>query len=156
MTPRFLHNNTLLNNERGVTLLEVLVTVAVLSVLVITVYIGIQFAEKQSVQNYRMRAATLLATGELDRQYFINKYHSNQNDLQFNPFSGKEVVIDVIKKGVPLYGSQSVSTLYAQEISGSQQYAYTQVTCKVQWQDPLTNKDFFVVMREDFFIRAGN
>ncbi|MCB5271455.1 MAG: prepilin-type N-terminal cleavage/methylation domain-containing protein [Candidatus Cloacimonetes bacterium] len=157
MTPRFLHDKTcLLNNERGVTLLEVLVTVAVLSVLVITVYIGIQFAEKQSVQNYRMRAATLLATGELDKQYFVNKYHTNQNDLEFRPFSDRSVVIDVIKKGTPLLGTQSVSIFSAYELHGSKQYPYTQVTCKVEWRDPSTAKTQYVVMREDFFVRAGD
>ncbi len=60
MTPRFLHDDTcLLSNERGVTLLEVLVTTMVLAVMVLTIYIGIQYAEKQSIQNYRNRAATL-------------------------------------------------------------------------------------------------
>lgn len=157
MTPRFLHDKTcLLNNERGVTLLEVLVTVAVLSVLVITVYIGIQFAEKQSAVNYRLRAATLLATGELDIQYFINKYHSNQNDLEFRPFGGREVVIDVLKNGQPLMGLQSVSTYRTYEVNGAQRYPYTTLTCKVEWNDPSTHKAQYVQMREDFFIRAGN
>ncbi len=157
MTPRFLHDNTcLLDNERGVTLLEVLVTVAVLSVLVITIYIGIQYAEKQTVLNYRMRAATLLATGELDKQYFINKYHANRNDLEFSPFSGREVVIDVIKKGEPLIGMQSVSAIRQSELMGSNQYPYTQVTSRIEWKDPLTDKTQYVEMREDFYVRAGN
>lgn len=157
MTPRFLHDNTcLLDNERGVTLLEVLVTVAVLSVLVITIYIGIQYAEKQTVLNYRMRAATLLATGELDKQYFINKYHTNRDDLEFSPFSGREVVIDVIKKGEPLIGMQSVSAIRQSELMGSNQYPYTQVTCRIEWKEPLTDKTQYVEMREDFYVRAGN
>lgn len=157
MTPRFLHDKTcLLNNERGVTLLEVLVTVVVLSVLVITVYIGIQYAEKQSVLNYRLRAATLLATGELDKQYFINKYHTNQNDLEFRPFSNREVVIDVLKNGEPLIGVQSVSIFRASEFSSAKQYPYTQLTSKVSWTDPASDETMYVELREDFYIRAGN
>ncbi len=157
MTPRFLHDNTcLLNNERGVTLLEVLVTVAVLSVLVITIYIGIQYAEKQSVLNYRMRSATLLVTGELDKQHFINKYHTNQNDLEFRPYGNKEVVIDVLKDGTVLTGIQSVSIFRASEFSGAQQYPYTQLTSKVEWKDPGSDDTKYVEMREDFYIRSGN
>lgn len=157
MTPRFLQKNTcLLNNERGVTLLEILVTVAVLSVLVITVYIGIQFAERQSVQNYRLRSATLLATGELDKQYFINKYHTNQNDLEFRPFNNREVAIDVLKNGQALIATQSVTIFRASEFSGANQYPYTEVKCKIEWEDPGSGDTKYVEMREDFYIRAGN
>ncbi len=157
MTPRFLRDKPcLLNNERGVTLLEVLISVAVLAVLVITIYIGIIYAEKQSIQNYRQRAATLLATGELEKQYFYNKYHTKQDDLQFRPFRDKEVLIDVLSNGAPLMGIQSLSATPAFEFSGAQQYPYTRVLTRVEWVDPSSEKTQYVELREDYYIRAGN
>lgn len=157
MTPRFLHQDTcLLRSERGVTLIELLVTVVVLAVLVISVYIGIQFAERQSVQNYRQRAAVLLATGELDKQYFINKYHTNRNDLEFRPYGPREVTLDVLANGKPLIAHQSVRTHRASEYNGAQQYPYTEVVTRVEWEDPYDGEIKYVEMREDFYIRSGN
>jgi prepilin-type N-terminal cleavage/methylation domain-containing protein len=157
MTPRFLDNDTyLLTNERGVTLLEVLVSALVLAVLVISIYIGIQYAEKQSVLNNRQRAATLLATGELDRQYFYNKYNANQNDLEFMPYGNQEVTIDVLESGAQLTGLQSVSTRRASEFSGAQQYPYTEVITRVEWIDPASGETQYIEMREDYYVRAGN
>ena len=103
-----------------------------------------------------MRAATLLATGELDKQYFINKYHTNQNDLEFRPFSNRDVVIDVLESGQPLIGTQSVTAYRAVESTSTKQFPYTKLVCKVEWKDPLTDKTRYVEMREDFYVRAGN
>jgi len=151
MTPRFLDNDTyLLTNERGVTLLEVLVSALVLAVLVISIYIGIQYAEKQSVLNNRQRAATLLATGE------YNKYNANQNDLEFMPYGNQEVTIDVLESGAQLTGLQSVSTRRASEFSGAQQYPYTEVITRVEWIDPASGETQYIEMREDYYVRAGN
>nr|MDK2850422.1 hypothetical protein [Candidatus Cloacimonadota bacterium] len=157
MTPRFFHDKPcLLKNERGVTLLELLVTAAVLAVLVISIYIGIIYAEKQSIQNYRQRRATLLAAGELDRQYFYNKYNTNQNDLMFLPLRNREVVIDELPSGELLMGVQNVTTTRESEFSGAQQYPYTKVVSRVEWQDPYSGETVYVELREDYYIRAGN
>jgi prepilin-type N-terminal cleavage/methylation domain-containing protein len=157
MTPRFFHDKPcLLKNERGVTLLEVLVSAVVLAVLIISIYVGIIYAERQSVQNYRQRKATLLASGELERQYFFNKYHTNQNDLMFLPFRNREVVIDELPSGAVLMGLHNVSTFRASEFSGAQQYPYTQLVSRVEWNDPHSGQLFFVELREDYYIRAGN
>jgi len=157
MTPRFFRDNAyLLKNERGVTLLEMLVTVVVLAVLIISIYVGILYAEKQSILNYRQRAATLLATGELEKQYFYNKYHTKQDDMQFFPVRNKEVAIDVMSTGAPLMGIINVSQMRASEFSGAQQYPYTQVIARVEWQDPRTLEGQYIELREDYYIRVGN
>lgn len=156
MTPRFLHDDTyLLNNERGVTLLEILVTTMVLAVLVLTIYIGIQYAEKSSTQNYRNRAASLLASGELERQYFINKFNARGDQNRFEVFSGREVVLDYIKKGEPLLAKLSLSRNTGTEFNGAQQYEFNYLIARVEWEDPSTGKVHFIQMREDFYKMVG-
>ena len=156
MTPRFLHDKPcLLNNERGVTLLELLVTAVILVVLIITVYIGIMFADRMSVRNYRDRVATLLVSGELDCQYFINKYNNYGDQDYFRLFKSREVVIDHIKKKDLLMGSLSVSAVPEIEYNGLQQYKFVKLVVRVEWQDPLDRKLKFVQMREDYYMSLG-
>lgn len=152
MTPRFVRNNTyLLVNERGVTLIETLITVVILAVMIITIYIGIQYAEKQTVQNYRHRAASLLASGEIERQYFRCRFDPDQTVMTFMPFNNREVVIDVLKNGESLLGTQSLTVGQDSEFQGSQTYKFYYLTSTVEWLDPDTKKTHKVVMREDFF-----
>jgi prepilin-type N-terminal cleavage/methylation domain-containing protein len=152
MTPRFLHDKPcLLANERGVTLLEILVTTLVLAVLVITVYIGIEYAEKTSIQNYRNRAASLIASGELERQYFINKYNARNDQNLFDEFANREVVLDYIGLNKPLLASKSVSRVTDTEFNGSEQYRYDIIVCTVEWRDPFSGNSRVVRMREDFY-----
>jgi len=157
MTPRFLHDDTcLLSNERGVTLLEVLVTTMVLAVMVLTIYIGIQYAEKQSIQNYRNRAATLLASGELERQYFINKYNARQDQDAFQTFTNREVVLDYIGRNQPLIAKLSLSRNTSMEFNGAQQYQFHYLVSRVEWIDPYSGDTHFIQMREDFYKMVGN
>ena len=155
MTPRLVTDTCLLNNERGVTLLEVLVTALVIAMLVITIYIGVVYAEKQSIQNYRNRAATLLVSGELERQYFINRYNVDQTNAVFRPFTGREVAIDVIKKDQPLIAKQHLSVQRASEFNGAQQYGYYYLISKVEWTDPSSGKQHNVLMREEYYDMVG-
>lgn len=156
MTPRFLHDDAyLLSNERGVTLLELLATAAILSLLIITVYIGVMFGERMSVRNYRDRVATLIASGELDRQYFINRYNAFDNQQMFDLFSGREVVIDHIGKNAKLLGALSVTTRAEVEHNGLQQYPYNVLIARVEWKDPLSKEVKFIQLREDYYIKLG-
>jgi prepilin-type N-terminal cleavage/methylation domain-containing protein len=156
MTPRFLHDNTcLLSNERGVTLLEILVTTIVLSVLVLTIYIGIEYAEKQSIQNYRNRAASLIVSGELERQYFINKFNARQDQNRFQVFNNREVVLDYIGRNQPLLAKHSVRRQSGTEFNGAQQYEFNYITSRVEWIDPFSGKTHFIQMREDYYKMVG-
>ena len=60
----------LLRAQGGFTLVEALVLTLVIVVLVVSVYIGVVFAEKQLLVNYRDRVATLLVAGELEMEYY--------------------------------------------------------------------------------------
>jgi len=157
MTPRFLHDDTcLLSNERGVTLLEVLVTAVVLALLVLSVYIGIVFAERMAVRNYRDRAATLIATGELERQYFINRYNAMGDQDYFKLFSNREVVIDRIGKRDLLMGSLTVSRYSGVEYSDSQRYSFNYLIARVEWRDPYNDEITYIQLREDYYKKLGS
>lgn len=157
MTPRFFSKDTcLLSSERGVTLLEVLVTTLVLALMVITVYIGIVYAEKMSVQNFRKRKAIMMASGELERQYFVNKYNGRQDQEQFQVFSNREFILDYIKKDVPLMAKLSVSRTRNTEFNGAEQYAYNAIVATVEWIDPASRKPLDIKLREDYYIKTGN
>ncbi|MDZ4121994.1 MAG: hypothetical protein U1C33_06205, partial [Candidatus Cloacimonadaceae bacterium] len=52
-----------LQNEKGVTLLEVMVTSIVIVATILSIYIGVVYAEKQVLRNYHDRVATLKASG---------------------------------------------------------------------------------------------
>lgn len=156
MTPRFISKDTcLLYSERGVTLLEVLVTTLVLALMAVTVYIGIEYAEKMSVQNYRKRKAIMVASGELERQYFLNKYNGRQDQEYFQVFSNQEFVLDHIKKNVPLLAKLSVSRTRNTEFNGAEQYAYNAIVATVEWIDPASQKPLEIKLREDYYLKMG-
>ncbi|HOA28775.1 MAG: prepilin-type N-terminal cleavage/methylation domain-containing protein [Candidatus Cloacimonetes bacterium] len=156
MTPRFLQDKPcLLTNERGVTLLELLVTAVILVVLILTVYIGIVFADRMSVRNYRDRVATLLVSGELDCQYFINKFNNYGSQDYFKTFKSRDVVIDHIKKKDLLMGKLSVTAVPEIEYNGLQQYKFVKLIARVEWQDPYDRKLKYVQMREDYYMSLG-
>jgi len=78
-----------IGNESGMTLIEVLVTSLVILFTVISIYIGVVFAEKQLIRNYRDRVATLLASGEMEWQYYRQRAFN-----AFDLFGERQVVID--------------------------------------------------------------
>ncbi len=62
---------SLLRSQGGYSLAEVLVVAIVMAVMIITIYIGIIYADRQITKNYRHRVATLILTGELEKQYTL-------------------------------------------------------------------------------------
>lgn len=140
----------LLKSERGFTLIELLVTVVVIAALILTIYIGIVYAHKQTQQNYRHRVATLLASGELERQYFIYGRHAF-----FMPFASRDVIIEKNTTGRNLMGTMSLTVTEEVEFNGNQQYKYFKLISHVEWIDPDTNKRHTVNLREDFYKILG-
>ncbi|MCB5252538.1 MAG: prepilin-type N-terminal cleavage/methylation domain-containing protein [Candidatus Cloacimonadaceae bacterium] len=154
MTPRFFeHNACLLKDERGVTILEVLVAVVVLAVLVLSVYIGIMYAERQSTLNHQYRAATLLASSELDRQYFFNRYHADQSRQTLLPFSNRSEVLVDLDDDTPLMAKLSVSVSERTDIYGDQLFPYIRVTSTVSWNYPKQSDKHKIVLQEDHYPR---
>ncbi len=136
-----------LSNEKGITLLEVMVTAIVIVGTILSIYIGIVYAEKQILRNYRDRVATLLASGELEWQYF---HYTNYNGA-FAPFNNRPVVIDYLPKGKQLIGSMTVTVLPTAESYGSLSLPYYALTAKVQWIEPGDDKVRNIILREDIY-----
>ncbi len=135
-----------LKSEKGITLIEALVTVAILVGVVVTIYIGVIYAENQIMQNYRDRVATLLASGELEMQHYY--YSTSQT---FRPFTRKDVIIDYLPRNKVLMGNLSISIKKDTEYAAGQVYNMAYLIAKVSWIDPKTRKERFITLREDYY-----
>lgn len=154
MTPRFFeHKTCLLKDERGFTLIEVLIAATVLAVLVLTVYIGIMYAVKQSGLNHQYRAATNIASSELERQYFWNRYNLDQTTQRTKAFSNRPVLITELDEDNKLFGRLSVVVEDKLEVYGTQYYPYKRVFAIVEWEYPSPRDKHKIVLQEDHYPR---
>jgi len=128
------------------TLVEVLVTSLVIVFTVISIYIGVVFAEKQLTRNYRDRVATLVASGEMEWQYYRFRTFNS-----FDLFGDRQVVIDHLPRGRILFGRMSVDVQNKYETPLGQYLYYDQVQISVTWNEPLDTRQRKVVIREDFY-----
>lgn len=136
----------LLGNDRGMTLIEVLVTSVVILFTIISVYIGVVFAEKQMLRNYRDRVATLVASGEMEWQYYQNRVFNT-----YDTFGERQVVIDRLPRGRTLWGRMSVDVKPKFETPFGHYLYYDVVQVSVVWNEPLDRRQRMVVIREDFY-----
>lgn len=140
----------LLRGEKGVSLIEALLVTFVLALMIVTIYIGAIYAEKQVRQNYRHRVATLLASGEVEKHYV----HYLKN--KFMPAtSSYDVVMDDTEES-KITARVSISKDQAVEYNVAKQYPYYYVTAEVRWLDPDTQKAHTVKIREDFYEVEGS
>ncbi|PKN72747.1 MAG: hypothetical protein CVU50_06315 [Candidatus Cloacimonetes bacterium HGW-Cloacimonetes-3] len=143
------HLAGLLRNQRGFTLIEAMVVTVVLAAMIATIYTGVMYAEKQTRMNYRHRVATLIASGEVEKQYTM---YMKVNMMR--PFTGKQVVIDDTSENI-VRGAVTVSTKRDVEYNITKQYGYTYVTAEVSWIDPASKNTHKVKVREDFYDVEG-
>ncbi len=136
----------LLRRQSGITLVEALVLVVVLAVSVLTIYIGIVYAEKMITRNYRDRVATLLVTGELEMEYYRHS-RSKPFELQVN----KAYVLDDRDPDNVLWGYMTIEKKSGQESSNEQLLSFVYLEATFRWIDPSTKKSRFIRMREDYF-----
>lgn len=154
MKPRFPHDDLcLLRDERGITLLEVLISAVVMVVLITSIYIGIKYAEKETLQNYRHRAATLIASGELERQYHFSINHTIQNPPQFDLYQGKTIDLVPIDARRMLQATQSVEMNMRSVVENGIGYDVFELKSIVEWTDPESRQNMRVVLHEDFYNR---
>ena len=137
----------LLSRQSGITLLETMAVVAVLAVMIVTVYIGIVYAERQLLTNYRDRVATLLVTGELEMEYYRHS-RSKPFELQVN----KQYVLDDNNPDRVVRGNMTIVSRNAQETSNEQLLNYIQLEATFRWIDPGSRNERYIRMREDYFI----
>ncbi|MDD4147025.1 MAG: prepilin-type N-terminal cleavage/methylation domain-containing protein [Candidatus Cloacimonetes bacterium] len=140
-------------NERGVTLLEVLVSAAVLAVLILTAYIGIMYAERQAERNHQYRAATNIVSGELDRQYVYNRYNLNQTQMRILEVVRREVEICTLDNDEKLMGLLSVKAREMSEHYGNDLFPFVRVTATLEWTFPTKKDKHKVELQEDHYPR---
>ncbi|MDD4223745.1 MAG: hypothetical protein PHD87_04095 [Candidatus Cloacimonetes bacterium] len=137
----------LLAGQSGITLLETLAVVAVIAVMLVAIYIGVVYAERQLLINYRDRVATLLITGELEMEYYRHS-RSKPFELQVN----REYIIDDLNPDHILRGKMTIASRNAQESSNEQLLNYVYLETTLRWTEPNSQTERFIRMREDYFI----
>jgi prepilin-type N-terminal cleavage/methylation domain-containing protein len=135
-----------LNNEKGVTLLEVLATAIIIGVALISLYTGIMYADKQLQRNYHDRVATLHASGELDWQTYYYK-----NYKEFDVYNSKTVVIDKLYRGRLLSGQMKMRLTDTFENPFGTVVPYKVLEISVSWVEPGDKNTRKIVVREDYY-----
>ena len=135
-----------LRSQGGFTLIEVLVSVVILAAVIVTIYIGIIYAEKTILNKYRDRVATLLASGELELQHY---YYAKLNGFRLH--SGKNVVIDKLPRNKTLMGRMTIELKEDTDVAGGQLFEMKYLIVTVRWTDPGTRKVRFITLREDYY-----
>ena len=136
---------SLLRSQGGYSLAEVMVAAIVMAVMIITVYIGIIYADRQITKNYRHRVATLLLTGELEKQYTL--FHK---EGIFHPYTNLPVIIEQTDD-VTVNGTITITVGRERENYMSQNYNFSYLIGEIKWIDPATEKLHYIRMREDFY-----
>lgn len=136
----------ILGNEQGVTLIEALISSIVIVVTILTIFIGIIFAEKQLTRNYHDRIATLHASGELDWQYYYHKVYN-----RFDSTISQEIIMDQLPRRRTLKGRMNTTVKTDGELVGARILTYDVLTVKVSWVEPGDNKQRFIELKEEFY-----
>jgi len=137
---------SILRQARGFTMIEALVLVVVIVILMVSLYIGIVYAEKTLATNYRDRVVTLLLAGELEMEYYR---HTRGHSFELQ--SGREYVIQEFERGRPLKGRLTVSALSGMETSNQRTLNFVALTATMTWTDPVSKQPRILRMREDYF-----
>jgi len=135
-----------LNNEKGVTLLEIMATGIIVAVALIGLYTGIIYADKQVQRNYHDRVATLHASGEVEWQLYHYK-----NYKTFDLFTGRTVVIDRLKNNRVLNGQMTVKLEEELETPLGSSVNFRIMEVSVTWTEPGDKTSRKIVVREDFY-----
>ena len=137
----------LLRRQNGITLLESIVVMLIIVVMVISIYIGIVYAERQLLTNYRDRVATLLINGELEMEYYRYS-RSNPFQLQAN----QQYVIDDLNPDHILHAYLTIERKTGQESSNEQLLNFVYLEATMRWTDQVTQRERYIRMREDYFL----
>ncbi|MBW6515481.1 MAG: prepilin-type N-terminal cleavage/methylation domain-containing protein [Candidatus Cloacimonetes bacterium] len=141
--------NRLLSNNRGLTLIEVLVSFAIIVFAVVGIYLALLYAETQINRNYHDRVATLLASGECNWQYHYRYFLTNR---EFDPFVARQVIIDEFPEAdyPPLTGTMTMQIINNREHIDTAYYSFQTLQVQIVWIEPLLGERVMVV-QEDFF-----
>ncbi len=136
-----------LNNQSGLSLVEVLIASVIIVVAAFGIYIGILYAESQINRNYHERVAALLASGECDWQYYSIMYRSD-----FDEFASRDVVINSYEGTgrPPLRGRMTMNIGEQVDVLFGRTMRYRTLTVQIAWNEPLAGERIIAV-REDLF-----
>jgi hypothetical protein len=138
----------IMNNEKGFTLLDVVISAVIIAATFAAFYIAIVYAQKTLVRNSHDRTASLIASGELEWQYYM--FNAKK---RFDVFVWRPVVIDTYPNGNQLTGMMIFSKPALEADNALGQLMYHQpIIITVQWSEPGDHRMRSVAVREDFAI----
>jgi hypothetical protein len=138
----------IMNNEKGFTLIDVVISAVIVVASFAALYIAIVYSQKTLVRDSHDRVASLLASGELEWQYY------QFNALKrFDEFVTKPVVIDTYPNGHSLNGAMIFTKPALESDNALGQLMYHQpIIITVQWSEPGDRRMRSIALREDFAI----
>lgn len=140
-------------NDSGFTIVELLAVAVIILIALGGLFVGIQFAEKQIQRNYHSRRALLIASANLEYQYYLKTVKLNYFDTNYPAEYTGEVTIDgpslyprddYRNVGSKITGSvdSSVSLLFPTGVDddGTNLLMKRSVTVVVSWKEPADKK----------------
>ncbi|MBT3168851.1 MAG: hypothetical protein HN952_06675 [Candidatus Cloacimonetes bacterium] len=135
----------MLKNQKGFTVLEILIAFVVAVVAIVGIYTSVLYAEAQLKRNHHHRAAILLASGECDKQiYYLKSYGVLQQ------FAEKTVTIEKYDDGSYLNGKMYLTSHTETDYSFGSGVEYLIIEIKVEWTEG-EDEILDIVVREDFY-----
>lgn len=145
-----MHIGRIMNNEKGFTLLDVVLSSVIMVAAIGAFYIAIVYSQKTLIRNSHERVAALIASGELEWQFYM--FNAQK---RFDAFTWEPVIIDTYPQGGQLTGKMMFSKPNLESDNALGQLMYHQpIIITVQWSEPGDNRMRSVSMREDFAIAA--
>ncbi len=143
-----MHIGRSMNNEKGFTLLDVVISAVIIAASFAALYIAIVYCQKTLVRNSHDRIASLLASGELEWQFY--QFTALKD---FDSFVTKPVVIDTYPNGDQLTGTMIFGKPALEADNALGQLMYHQpIIITVEWMEPGDRRIRSVALREDFAI----
>jgi len=142
-----IRNRSLVSNESGITIVEILISFVIIVIAVVGIYVGLLYAESQINRNYHDRVAALTASGECDWQYY---YKTNYRDYDY--FAAREITIREYpdQNRPPLTGTMTMEIIENTELIEGRRVRYETLRIQVTWEEPLAGQQVMVI-QEDFF-----
>lgn len=139
--------------DSGFTIIELLVVFMIVSVAIVALFVGIQFAEKHIYKNYHNRQALLIASAELEYQYYRKTIYGAFSD-EASAYGDTVILDDSPQNRIEARISQSRVSIVSEDIY---QLPQTIVTVEVSWKEPADdNKTRTVRLIEDYYDSPQN
>ncbi len=133
--------------DSGFTLVELIAAFAIVFIALSSLFVGIHYAEKRITRNYHDRQGIMIASGELEWQYYKKTIE-------------KDFDLDGLYKGRAVMGDDFAGNINANVAldfsygltSGTVNLNQTTLTVMVSWNEPSDEmKSHYVRMVEDYY-----